>query len=260
MPPETRHVTLQGALNFRDLGGYPTPDGGQVRWGQVYRSAALHRLTTADLVDVDRLGLKVVYDLRAADELERSPSILPDGIRTEWLPIGGRAANTKGLGDLLVAGRLGEIPDDFLLQTYEAMSRDAAQTFGQLLTMLASDDGTPALFHCTAGKDRTGMTAALLLSVLGVDEETILDDYELSAVHYTDQQMSRLKLRRRIEDDGMELDHYRRVFGAPRDAMATALTSMRERHGSIETYLLEEAAVTPAVIATLRARLIDPAA
>ena len=126
--------------------------------------------------------------------------------------------------------------------------------------MLASDDGTPALFHCTAGKDRTGMTAALLLSVLGVDEETILDDYELSAVHYTDQQMSRLKLRRGSRTTGWSSTTTAGCFGAPRDAMATALTSMRERHGSIETYLLEEAAVTPAVIATLRARLIDPAA
>ena len=110
MPPETRHVTLQGALNFRDLGGYPTPDSGQVRWGQVYRSAALPRLTTADLVDVDRLGLKVVYDLRAADGLERSPSILPDGIRPEWLPIGGRAANTKALAISSLRAGSGRFP------------------------------------------------------------------------------------------------------------------------------------------------------
>jgi protein-tyrosine phosphatase len=257
MQRTSRLVTLQGALNFRDLGGYPTAEGGEVRWGQVYRSAALHRLTTADLIAVADLGLQVVYDLRSADERERSPSILPDGIRTEWLPIGGRAANTQGLSDLIVAGSLGEVPEDFLLQIYEAMVRDAAPTFGQLLTMLAASDGMPALFHCTAGKDRTGMTAALLLSLLGVDEQTILDDFELSAVLYTDQQMSRLRLRRRIEDDGMDLDHYRRVFGAPRESMATVLTGLGERHGSIEAYLLDEAAVTPEVIATLRARLVE---
>ena len=173
-----RIVALQGGTNFRDLGGYPTAGGGHVRWGRVYRSGALHRLTAVDLATLDRLGLRVVYDLRADEERAYAPSILPDGIRCEFLPVGGTAARTKELTDLFVEGRLGDIPPDFLLRIYDAMAEVAAPTFGRLLTKLAEPEGTPALFHCTAGKDRTGLTAALLLSVLDVDEAAILDDYE----------------------------------------------------------------------------------
>ena len=113
------------------------------------------------------------------------------------MPIGGTAAKTKELTDLFVEGKFGDIPPDFLLRIYDAMAEVAAPTFGRLLAKLAEPDGTPALFHCTQGKDRTGLTAALLLSVLGVDEATILDDYELSAALYSADQLARLQPRAR---------------------------------------------------------------
>jgi protein-tyrosine phosphatase len=251
-----RLIELEGGSNFRDIGGYPVAGGGQVRWGRVYRSAALNRLTARDVATVDRLGLRVVYDLRASEECEASPSILPVGIRTESLPIGGGAATLKGLGDLIVDGKLTYIPDDFLVRIYAAMIEDAAATFGRLLTMLAVPGETPALFHCTAGKDRTGLSAALLLSVLGVDDELILDDYVLSAVHYSDQQLE--KLRQRVqENSSIDPDRYRVIFDAPRDAMATALALIRARSGSVRRYLVEVAGVEPAVFDELRSQLTE---
>ena len=256
--PETtpaRLVALQGGSNFRDIGGYRTADGGQVRWGRVYRSAALHRLTRADLTAMEELDLRVVYDLRIDEERERAPSILPEGIRSELLPIGGTAAKTKQLTDLLVEGNLRSIPADFLVRIYEGMVESSAPVFGLLLTKLADAENTPALFHCTAGKDRTGIAAALLLSVLAVDESTILDDYELSSIHYTEYQIARLKVK--LENAGIEADRYRAVFGAPRHAMATLLATLRERYGSPEGYLREEAGVTDEVFPALRARLLE---
>jgi len=250
-----RLVMLQGGTNFRDLGGYRTVDGGRVRWRVVFRSAALHRLTADDLATLVRLGLRVVYDLRGDDERDRAPSVLPDRVRRELLPIGGTAAKTRELTDLVVEGKLGDVPPDFLVRVYEAMAEVAAPTFGQLLTGLADPDGVPALFHCSAGKDRTGMGAALLLSVLGVDEAAVLDDYELSAVHYTERQMA--SLRPRLADAGIDVEHYRAVFGAPRHAMATLLATLRARHGSVERYLVDEARVAPEVVAELRARLVE---
>jgi len=251
-----RVVALQGGSNFRDLGGYPTAGGGRVRWGRVYRSGGLHRLTADDLMTLERLGLRVVYDLRLDEERSVAPSIVPDGVRCEPLPIGGTAARTKEITDLFVEGKLAEIPPDFLLRIYDVMAEVAATTFGQLLTKLADPNGTPALFHCTQGKDRTGLTAALLLSVLGVDEAAVLDDYELSAAHFTEREMRRLQPR--LDAAGIDLDHYRAVFGAPRHAMAGLLATLRERHGSVEGYLRAEAGVADEVITELRARLVDP--
>jgi protein-tyrosine phosphatase len=253
---ETQRVlALEGGANFRDLGGYETQGGGRVRWGFVFRSAALSRLTDRDLAATARLGLRVVYDLRAEAEREVAPSRLPGGVRCEWLPIGGSAARTQELTDLVLGGRLAEVPLDFLERIYEAMAEFAAPTFGRLLGGLARPDGSPALIHCTAGKDRTGVCAALLLSVLGVGDAAILDDYELSAAHYTDVQIARS--RARLVESGIDIERFRAVFGAPRTALASLLATLRERHGSIERYLQDEAGVAPEVFDALRARLVE---
>ncbi len=249
----SRLVVLQGGSNFRDIGGYASAGGGNVRWGRIYRSAALDRLTGADLVAVGRLGLRVVYDLRGEEERQRAPSLLPEGISSQSLPIGGAAAKTRELTDLLVEGRVEALPPDFLERIYEGMAESAASTFGRLLTGLADPAGTPALIHCTAGKDRTGMSVALLLSVLGVSETDILDDYELSAVHFTEGMIARLKLR----DPDLDLTRYMPVLGAPRSAMASLLVMLRRRYGSVEGYLVGEAGVSPAVLVQLRAQLVE---
>lgn len=240
-----RVLPLEGATNFRDLGGYRAAEG-WTRWGMVFRSDAPHRLTTADLAAVDRLGLRVVYDLRTDAERDHSPSALPAALRRELLAIGGDADRTGDLADLFRQG----VADDFLVTVYQDMVDTSATTLGSLMTALA-ESPLPALFHCTAGKDRTGMAAALLLSVLGVDEATVLDDYELSAIHFTDRRQARF-----TEQLGLDERQYRAVFGAPRQAMASTLTALRERHGSIEDYLVERAGVRPDAIATLRERLI----
>ena len=251
---ETRRIVhLDGGTNFRDVGGYPALDGGQVRWGRVYRSGALHRLTERDLTTVDELGLRTVYDLRRDEERRVNPSILPAGVAIERLPIGGAAAKTRELTDLLAEGRMAELPSDFLERIYESMAEAAAPMFGQLLRGLAEPGGTPALIHCTAGKDRTGLSIAFLLAALGVGEPDILDDYELSAIHFTGPMIARLK----ENDPGVDLDRYQPVLGAPRQALASLFVKLTERYGSVDSYLTQEASVTPEVFAQLRAQLVE---
>ncbi|MFI7667726.1 tyrosine-protein phosphatase [Nocardia sp. NPDC049526] len=250
-----RVLTLQGATNFRDLGGYPTVDGGYTRWGMVYRSDAPHRLSIDDLAIIERLGLLVAYDLRTDEERDRSPSALPATVRRIPLTIGGTAAHTRANAEM-IRTRPADIPDDFLAEMYRRMADFDAGIFGRILTELADADGTPALIHCTAGKDRTGVAAALLLAALGVDETTILDDYELSAIHFTDRRLPRL-LARLPED--VDPARYRAVFGAPRLAMATLLTTLREQHGSIEGYLRTRAGLSASTLTALRDRLVQSA-
>ncbi|XVQ14729.1 tyrosine-protein phosphatase [Spirillospora sp. CA-255316] len=256
MEPE-RVLALEGATNFRDLGGYRTAGGGRTRWGRVFRSDSPHRLTTADLAVVQKLGLRCVYDLRTDEEREHSPSALPAGLRRETLPIGGGAKETSGIGALFAEGRFAEIPPDFLDRVYRAMIDHGAPVFGRLLTGLADPARLPALVHCTAGKDRTGLGSALLLTVLGVDEETVLDDYELSAAHYSAPRMARM--RERIAKAGIDEARYLAVFGTPRQAMATALAVLRDEYGSVERYLLDRAGLSPGVLDALRTHLVEPA-
>lgn len=248
-----RVVHLEGGTNFRDVGGYRTLGGGQVRWRRVYRSGALHRLTEADLATLDGLGLRTVYDLRADEERRVNPSILPAEVAIDRLPIGGAAAKTRELTDLLSEGRMAELPDDFLERIYESMAEAAAPMFGRLLGGLAEPGGTPALIHCTAGKDRTGMCIALLLSALGVSESDILDDYELSALYFTAPMIARMQ----SKDDGIDIGRYQPVLGAPRKAMASLLRRLTDRHGSVESYLEQEGSVTPEILQALRAQLVE---
>lgn len=253
-----RVMPLEGASNFRDLGGYRTADGGRTRWGLVFRADAPDRLTSADLAAIDRLGLRVAYDLRTDDERAKAPSALPAAIRHEPLAIGGDAARATPLGELFRSGRLDAVPDDFLHHVYLDMYEQDAAVLGRVLTGLAESDGIPAVIHCTAGKDRTGLTAALLLSVLGVDDATVLDDYTLSRLYFSERRMARLLPR--LAGLGMDADRYRAVFGAPRHAMAATLDSLRERYGSVQDYLVGRAGLAPMTIAALRDRLVAPPA
>src|SRR5438067_7915326 len=137
-----RLVPLEGASNFRDLGGYPTKDGGHTRWGLVFRSDALHRLTVEDAAVVGRLGLRVVYDLRRDAERERMPSVeLPDGdVRRVLLAIGGASGETREITDRIYDGELTAIDDDFLVDVYQRMAENDAPTFVTLLTWLTDPD------------------------------------------------------------------------------------------------------------------------
>ena len=252
----TRLVPLQGTMNFRDLGGYRTADGRRVSWGLVFRSDGLQDLTDDDLALLRLLGIRVVHDFRYDLERQRRPSRLPtDGsILVEALTIGGEAGQEREILDLVMAGEITEIGMDFMIDTYLEMLDRGAASFGRLLISLADRERLPALFHCTAGKDRTGMAAALLLSLLGVDEETILDDYELSTTYRSDRRIE--ELRPTLEAAGVVIANVRPFLSAPRPALAAALGAVHERHGSVEGYVTERAGVPPECIEGLRDLLL----
>jgi protein-tyrosine phosphatase len=134
------------------------------------------------------------------------------------------------------------------------MAGQDAPVFGRVLTSLAAPDGAPALVHCTAGKARTGMAAALLLAAVGVPTAAILDDYTLSRRHYSEHRLAEMLPRlRRL---GLDESRYHAVFGAPRSAMEHTLAALRDRHGSVEAYLTGPCGVAPATLAALRERLV----
>ncbi|MFE7561148.1 tyrosine-protein phosphatase [Kitasatospora sp. NPDC057500] len=187
-----RSLGLFGAVNARDLGGYRTAEGMVLRAGVALRSDGLNRLTDEDLGRLAGLGLRRIVDLRSPDEVrEAGPDRITDGMSLHQLPVFAADFDIyttlrEALADrdpdkqrtLLGAGRADAMMTG--LYRWFVTDRIARERFAAVLRLLADPDGAPLLFHCSAGKDRTGWTAAVLLTALGVDRETVVTDYLLT--------------------------------------------------------------------------------
>jgi protein-tyrosine phosphatase len=241
-----RRVPFAGALNFRDIGGYPALSGSRTRRGAVYRSDSLHFLTPDDLPAFDALGIKSIYDLRRAGELAQHP-----GLREHiHLELPNRDPLDEGESAGLVTRRDGE---RWLLADYRGMLASAAASFGELFSRLTDPGRLPAVIHCLSGKDRTGLTVALLLTALGVEREIVLNDYQLTndyrgVVH----QPEVVEL---FVEGGIAREAAEGLLGAPRWVMAQALGELDQTYAGIEDYLLGPGGMRPATLAALRAAL-----
>jgi protein-tyrosine phosphatase len=239
-----RNLGLAGASNFRDLGGYRGAGGRVVRWGRVFRSDAL-ALHDADLDLFAALGIKSVYDLRTDRERETVPNRLPDGTGVvELVALISQDSAPPSLDVLQADG------ESFLAGIYLHMLERSAVGFGQVLSGLADSSRLPAVFHCAAGKDRTGMVAALLLSILGVDEEDILDDYELTSRYRRPERIAATKARLEGEYN-LPAEVVAGILRTPRWAMQSALEQLGQRYGGVEGYLTGPAEMDPSVPAQL---------
>jgi len=170
-----RLVALEGAFNFRDLGGYPLSGGGETRWGRCYRSDGLQSLTPADVAELATRQVATVIDLRSDSELDRwgRGPLRDEAVRWEHCAI----IRTDG-GESVAA------PDtDDLAARYSWYLQVGASGVLRALNLLAERGVTPAVFHCAAGKDRTGVLAALLLDAVGVERAAIVEDYVETSVH-----------------------------------------------------------------------------
>ena len=182
--PGTRLLPLEGGRNFRDLGGYPAGDGRTVRWGQVYRSGAMTNLTDADYRYLSGIGLRVVCDFRCNEERLDEParwSTLPAIDYCAWdYSREDRRDGRPGLtASLRQPGLTPEKVRVIALESYDDILERHKERFREVFRRLAEGD-LPLVFNCSAGKDRTGVAAALLLTALGVARDIVVQDYALS--------------------------------------------------------------------------------
>ena len=180
-----RSIALEGASNLRDLGGWQAAAGGRVRFGAVFRSASLGRLTDADAATLAATGLRTVVDLRGERERHHAPSRLDSlpGVAVHWLPIDPSLG--ASLRDLAAAREAtGEDAMGLMRRAYVAYALEWPHRYAAMFDLLLQEARRPLLFHCTAGKDRTGLGAALLLSALGVQQEAIRTDYLATNQHW----------------------------------------------------------------------------
>jgi len=259
--PLMESITLEGSANFRDLGGYQTADGRTVRTGVVFRSGHLANLTDADVVRLDALGLKTVVDFRADHELEVfGHDRLNGSVDRVSIPIGNHKDH-QDFYESIQAGDFTALHD--LAQASRTMVRDNADDFAALLRLIAESDNLPLVFHCIGGKDRTGVAAALILSLLGVPWETVRTDYLRSneALRGTlEEQISRLSDGKvpvgQTNDENLAA--LRKFFILEGSYIDAARDEIANIAGSFENYVAEWLQLSQDHIAAIRTNLLRP--
>ncbi len=243
----SRSLPLVGASNFRDLGGYAGQGGQSVRWRRLFRSDHLAGLTQEDTQALGELRLARAFDLRGRLESAAQSYALPD-VRYHALPIEPtvvqRAQEMARAGQEMTA----PIARRLMQDTYRAFVSDNAEQFAALFAHLLEDD-TPLVFHCTAGKDRTGFAAALILRALGVADDVVLHDYLMTNDLY----------RRPAAVGGSApqevLDVIWRVQA---DFLEAAFEAVQRDHGGLDNYLQERLRVNDAARARLAQLYLQP--
>ena len=172
-------LDFEGPHNFRELGGYPTDNGGSVRKGMLFRSDHLGRMTDADQILFRELGIRTVIDLRRVEEREEILDRITDSsVNQIWLPVAAEGADVTTLRREMEKGTMG--PDqarDYLLDANRNFIRVFAGVYRDFMHLLLDEDNYPIVFHCSAGKDRAGFAAALALLAVGVSMECVMHDY-----------------------------------------------------------------------------------
>ena len=246
MSTGTRHFPLDGAHNVRDLGGYPTQDGTRTAWRQFLRADSLHRLPAAEVARLHEAGLRTVIDLRTTDELRSAPNPFAAFADVHYL-------NLPLFDDLSPqAMARPQSPEAHPLLNFYI---DAIETRGsairEILSEMADAAAGAVLFNCTAGKDRTGILAALLLSLAGVPRREIIADYAATEGFIPDLKREFLDLAAR---NGTDVARYARLLESPAPTMEATLDRLARRHGSVEGYLAD-IGLSPAELGRLRDRL-----
>lgn len=254
---------IASLTNLRDIGGHKTRDGLVVRTKLLYRSDQLSRVSPADLKKVGALGLKNEYDLRTAGEREAAPDVLPPGVTNVWLDV---MADADGAGLARISRLLqdpkaanaelggGKVEAVFVTAYRGFVSRPgASKAFRRLFLDLGKGDHLPALVHCSSGKDRTGWAAAVLLSLLGVSEDVVLDDF-LRSNDYV------LPAYRKVIDAftgaGGDPAIAAAVFGVRAEYLKASFDEVKAKYGTVERYFAEGLGIDAAGRKALRDRFL----
>ena len=249
--------------NLRDLGGFMTQSGKPVCTGLLYRSEQLGHITDAEMPTFAELGLKKIYDLRTIDERSELPDRFPDGVVDVVVDV---LADQAGAGPAQLLHLLaepqkvnaelgnGKIAHMFADTYRQFVSLPSARKgFALMFTELADADNLPALFHCTTGKDRTGWVAAALLTLCGVSDEDVMQDYLLSNDYILPEYQAMIDKYVAI---GVEKEILLSILGVRREYLEASFAEMRDLFGDIEDYFAEGLGIGAAGQQALREQFV----
>ncbi len=234
---KNRYLGFRKIDNFRDLGGYAAADGRTVRWGVLYRSGSLHKPTSSDQKRLATLNLQLIVDFRAEHELERRPDQLPAGARYVHIPMEDSSTKVwhEAAGDMVKnLARLD--PAEYMRATNTELVANFTPGYAQFFREVLNSNGEPLLFHCAAGKDRTGFAAAVLLSLLGVPRDVVMQDYLLTNKYLLQKHSWNLFTARLFKGKKFS-DGIRGFIKADEYYISAAFERIAQDFGSFDTYV-----------------------
>ncbi|WEV41896.1 tyrosine-protein phosphatase [Bifidobacterium sp. ESL0682] len=244
-------VEIDGVPNSRGIGGYPTQDGRKVRDGLFFRTAGLNFLGEHGIDDLHRLGIKEVVDLRDPLEVKQWPYTLPDDIHVDRVPLLKTSMTDRG-GMEQVANGID------MSEMYHDIVFGSAEQIVLILRKLLKDDGHPMLIHCTAGKDRTGITAGILMSLLGVSDDMVVSCYAQSGANLGSA-FKKAVLQGLTSDEkgvGQITAAQTAMLASPPELMRDVLAGIKNEYGSVEQYCLQNG-MSEDEVAELRAMFVE---
>ncbi|NQU65576.1 MAG: tyrosine-protein phosphatase [SAR324 cluster bacterium] len=251
-----RHVAMSGMVNFRDMGGYQSKNGKQTKWGLLFRGDSLQRATDMDLLLIKQMNVGLVFDFRRLEEVQNGPNRFPENHPLEYqqVPISHGEFNFVSALEKLKKNELDTIQEETIIKGYIKNTEKFAVTWGKVIKRLAMNDCPPLFFHCTAGKDRTGICAALILSTLQIPRATIMSDYLLSNEYIKDVWA---KFKKVIAKEGVNPEKMKPFFTAPEYAMTALLDYLEKTYGSVLDFLKVKADLSAEIIEEVRERLLE---
>ena len=252
---EHRLLPMDGAHNTRELGGYETTDGKSVKWGMLFRSDKLSDISKTDQVYLQNLGIKKIIDFRSREEKEEDPDIIPEGINYVEMPISVDGAMRSKI-EAVLKGETNKEVKSFLIDANKEFVSNYSGVYEEFLRNLIDDEG-PALFHCTAGKDRAGFAAAITLIALGVSKEDVIQDY-MKTNQFTQERIEeiigQIELMTLYQTDAEIL---RPLLGVEREYIETAFQTAEEKYGSLEVFIRDGLNISDEDIQKLRNKFLE---
>ena len=233
-----RKIVLDGTSNTRELGGYKTEDGRSLKWGVLYRSDKLSELTDADQEYLLQLGIKRVIDFRSSEEKQNEPDQLPNTLKYIEMPIEADGAIRPKV-EAILKGDLNEDVGAILAETNKEFISDFSGVYKGFIESLIENQ-EPTLFHCTAGKDRAGFAAALVLLAVGVPEKIVIEDY-MKTNKYTEETIQDYINKINLYSLGsVDAEILRPLLGVEERFIRAALDEIKQKYGSVENFIRDE--------------------
>lgn len=257
-----RLLNFAGIDNFRDLGGYATSDGRQVKWGVLYRSGTWHGATPADTEAARSLDLATFVDFRSGAEKEMEPDQLPQptGFEVVEIPIldEGNATMVAEIMERIESGDFeGFDPNALMIEGNRQFATLFTPQYRQFVQAVIAADGRPVLWHCSAGKDRAGFAAAILLRILGVPRETVMRDYMASRDNALSSRRGQLRLLALFKG-GEAAAKLETLLGVDEAWLQAGFDAIDEQWGSFDAYVRDGLGLTGTDIQRLRDALLEP--
>jgi len=249
---------MPGVRNFRDLGGYQTQDGRRIKKGLLFRSGHLADLSPRGLDNLSDIGLSTIIDLRSAYEAERRPGRIPQGSRYIHLPIMDEANRemSREIRGRIEDNRIdGFDPSYLILKAYQQFPTEFTPQYKTFMHAIRDAGSAPVLWHCTAGKDRTGYAAAILLRTLGVDQGIIYQDYLLSNQYV--KRMNKWIFKAVVARGLKAYRMIRPLMGVQEDWLKASFDSIDREWGSFEAYVKKGLDLNASEIREMKDRLLE---